>query len=82
MWWDEFKNYEIFLWLPGKSDVGGTRWLPLWVHLEDTAGVMDMLIREWLPTSICDQISSEADIASVCRFIGQSNAKCHRAASS
>ena len=29
-----------------------TDWLPLWMHLRDTAGVMEYLVNQWLPCSI------------------------------
>ena len=29
-----------------------TEWLPLWMHLRDTAGVMEYLVNQWLPCSI------------------------------
>lgn len=28
-----------------------TEWLPLWMHLADTAGIMEYLIEQWLPDS-------------------------------
>lgn len=34
--------------LVGKTDSSNCEWLPLWVHLKDTAGVMNMLLSEWV----------------------------------
>ncbi|MCI9541308.1 MAG: hypothetical protein HFG39_09690 [Lachnospiraceae bacterium] len=28
-------------------------WLPLWMHLKDTAGVMKKLVRTWVPDAVC-----------------------------
>ena len=28
-------------------------WLPLWMHLRDTAGVMKKLVRTWVPDAVC-----------------------------
>ena len=36
--------------LAGKTDPENTSlWLPLWMHLWDTAGIMERLVRQWLP---------------------------------
>lgn len=69
MWWDDFDTPAPLLWMPGKSSADGTHWLPLWVHLEDTAGVAERLVSQWIPMSVCDQIGKEADVVSVCRFL-------------
>lgn len=38
--------------LAGKTDPENTSlWLPLWMHLWDTAGIMERLVRQWLPES-------------------------------
>lgn len=39
--------------LAGKTDPENTSlWLPLWMHLWDTAGIMERLVRQWLPESV------------------------------
>ena len=38
--------------LAGKTDPENTSlWLPLWMHLWDTAGIMERLVRYWVPES-------------------------------
>ena len=38
--------------LVGKTDPNNDAyWLPLWMHLKDTAEIMKLLVREWLPDS-------------------------------
>ena len=38
--------------LAGKTDPNNTSlWLPLWLHLRDTAEIMELLVRKWLPES-------------------------------
>lgn len=48
-------------------------WLPLWMHAEDTAGMMECLWDHWLPESIrrhiCDE-ESERSMRRSCRFLG------------
>ena len=34
--------------IPAKSDTREDQWLPLWLHLEDTAGVIEWLFDTWL----------------------------------
>ena len=37
----------------GKTDPDNSSlWLPLWMHLRDTAGVMRFLVQQWLPESV------------------------------
>ena len=37
----------------GKTDPDNSSlWLPLWMHLRDTAGIMRFLVRQWLPESV------------------------------
>lgn len=67
---------EELLMLAGKTDGTGNeseKWLPVWMHLEDTAGIMDMLIKKWLPGSVITAAgfrSDEADIFQrLCKFI-------------
>ena len=39
--------------LAGKTDPNNTSlWLPLWMHLRDTAEIMELLVRKWLPESV------------------------------
>ena len=39
--------------LAGKTDPKNTSlWLPLWMHLRDTAEIMELLVRKWLPESV------------------------------
>ncbi len=33
---------------------GDQKWLPLWMHSKDTAGVMAYLIKEWIPESVVE----------------------------
>ena len=37
--------------VPAKADATRSEWLPLWIHLEDTAGVLEWLYSHWLPES-------------------------------
>ena len=49
---ENFSRWELQSRLPGKTDrKDRERWLPVWVHLEDTAQVMRYLCRYWLPDS-------------------------------
>lgn len=44
--------YEVRL-FAGKTDpVNSGFWLPLWMHLRDTAGIMVYLVQKWLPESV------------------------------
>ena len=37
----------------GKTDPDNSSlWLPLWMHLWDTAGIMRFLVQQWLPESV------------------------------
>ena len=39
--------------LAGKTDPENTSlWLPLWMHLRDTAGIMRFLVQQWLPVCV------------------------------
>lgn len=58
--------------LAGKTDPQDTgRWLPLWMHLRDTAEIMELLVRRWLPESVkkAADLDEEALIA-LARFLG------------
>ncbi len=42
----------MYEYLAGKTDPErSSYWLPLWMHLKDTAEIMKLLVREWLPDS-------------------------------
>ena len=46
--------------LAGKTDPENTSlWLPLWMHLRDTAGIMVYLVQKWLPESVRQHIGLE-----------------------
>ena len=58
--------------LAGKTDPNDTSlWLPLWMHLRDTAEIMELLVRKWLPESVkkATDLDEEALIA-LARFLG------------
>lgn len=58
--------------LAGKTDSNDTSlWLPLWMHLRDTAEIMELLVRKWLPESVkkATDLDEEALIA-LARFLG------------
>lgn len=51
---------------------GQELWLPYYMHLMDTAGVMERLVNHWLPVHIIETISekdSEIDLNKLCKFI-------------
>lgn len=56
----------------GKSSPNNSgRWLPFWVHAQDTAGIMEHLAREWVPPSVANIICSygSADgLIQLCKF--------------
>ena len=56
----------------GKTDPDNSSlWLPLWMHLRDTAEIMELLVRKWLPESVkkATDLDEEALIA-LARFLG------------
>ena len=56
------ENDQLLRLLPGKTDrEDPDLWLPVWMHLEDTAGIMNRLIAHWLPPNIARFIESQAD---------------------
>ena len=58
--------------LAGKTDPNNTSlWLPLWMHLRDTAEIMELLVRKWLPESVkkATDLDEEALIV-LARFLG------------
>ena len=59
--------------LAGKTDPENTSlWLPLWMHLWDTAGIMERLVRQWLPESAKQAMGFECEEALLAhaRFLG------------
>lgn len=58
--------------LVGKTDRNDkSLWLPLWIHLKDTAQVMDYLVRYWLPTSVQNSIGLGLEqLLKTARFLG------------
>lgn len=59
--------------LPGKSDRNNTgKWLPVWMHLEDTAGIMEKLVVNWLSPNIVNYFEKQietGDAVSICKMI-------------
>ena len=46
----------------GKTDPNNSSlWLPLWMHLRDTAGVMQYLVRRWIPESFRQNLGLEEE---------------------
>lgn len=58
--------------LAGKTDPHDTsRWLPLWMHLRDTAEIMELLVRRWLPESVKRETGlDEEELLCLARFFG------------
>ncbi len=58
--------------LAGKTDpADSSQWLPLWMHLRDTAEMMELLVREWLPDSTKRSTGvDEEELSSLARFLG------------
>lgn len=58
--------------LAGKTDPCDTsRWLPLWMHLKDTADVMEYLVRYWLPEGVKRATGLPEEILlGLARFLG------------
>ena len=55
-------SYEVRL-FAGKTDpVNSGFWLPLWMHLRDTAGIMVYLAQRWLPESVRQHIGLDEDL--------------------
>ena len=51
---------------------GQELWLPYYMHLMDTAGVMERLVAHWLPLHIIEMITEEnpeIEMSQLCRFI-------------
>ena len=46
-------------------------WLPLWMHLRDTAEIMELLVRKWLPNSVKRASGlEEEELVQLARFLG------------
>ena len=62
--------------LAGKTDPENTSlWLPLWMHLWDTAGIMERLVRYWVPESTKRAMGfrDEETLLATARFLGGSH---------
>ena len=64
-------SYEVRL-FAGKTDPANSAyWLPLWMHLRDTAGIMQYLVQKWLSESIRRHIGlDEETLTCVACFLG------------
>ena len=64
-------SYEVRL-FAGKTDPANSAyWLPLWMHLRDTAGIMVYLVQRWLPESVRQHIGSDEEtLTCVACFLG------------
>lgn len=59
---------KLLNYLPGKTDRNDSgKWLPVWMHLEDTAQMMKLLIKNWIPDIIRQNVP---DIERLGIFIG------------
>jgi len=70
------KQYHVFM--AKTSPETGQLWLPLWMHLKDTAGIMKKLVLKWLPESVisasgmdCDQFLSVSVFLAAVHDIGK-----------
>ena len=65
----QLKNAKL---LAGKTDPKNSGfWLPLWMHLRDTAEIMELLVRKWLPESAKKATGlDEEELARLARFLG------------
>lgn len=69
------ENVSVFKLLAAKTNHEDLdKWLPLWMHLKDTAEIMDILARRWLPDSerriLCQYYSlSESELYKLCKFV-------------
>ena len=52
------KKYQILM--AKTSRETEEEWLPLWMHLKDTAGVIKKLVKQWLPEAVIDASGLEA----------------------
>ena len=69
MFWRECGQKKLFA---GKSaPKGGDQWLPLWMHLRDTAEMMCLLVQRWLPASVKTELGLDEDkFSSLAIFLG------------
>ena len=69
MFWRECGQKKLFA---GKSaPEGGDQWLPLWMHLRDTAEMMCLLVQRWLPASVKTELGLDEDkLSSLAIFLG------------
>ena len=67
--WRECDRKKMFA---GKSaPEGGEQWLPLWMHLRDTAEMMCLLVQRWLPASVKAGVGLDEDeLSSLAIFLG------------
>ena len=58
--------------LAGKTNPENSNlWLPLWMHLRDTAEIMELLVRKWLPDSVKKASGlEEEELVQLARFLG------------
>ena len=56
----------------GKTDPDNSSlWLPLWMHLRDTAEIMELLVRKWLSDSVKKASGlEEEELVQLARFLG------------
>lgn len=73
------KNYQILMAKKSRETEEG--WLPLWMHLRDTAGIMKKLAARWVPESVCsavgldyEQFLAAAVFAAATHDLGKSTA--------
>lgn len=51
------KDFELIRNFPAKSDSNTKEnWLPLYMHLMDTVGIIEKLIKQWLPASVINAV--------------------------
>lgn len=66
-------RYVQYALIPGKSGPDGTC-LPLWIHLEDTANVMDFLCAQRVPNSVINACGLEnGEFRKVCIFLAMAH---------
>lgn len=58
-----------FSFLAAKSAEMGEYWIPLRLHLLDTASVMRFLLNVWVPQSVTNSIDSENNSERICTFL-------------
>lgn len=55
-------SYKVRL-FAGKTDPNNSSlWLPLWMHLKDTAGIMRLLVQQWLPESTRQNLGMDEEL--------------------